>query len=90
MKDPLTVTALAHASACGFANPEVRGVCRDLAFPGTAAFWVGDRDNPDARLGVLINTEIGVIEEFNARDYEVGVLPAGGLKAFFITEANHG
>jgi len=90
MRDPLAATALAHAAACGFSNPEVLGVCRDLAAPGTAAFWVGDRDNQDARLGVLINVEIGVIEEFNAREYKIGELPQGGLLAFFTTEAHHG
>jgi hypothetical protein len=89
MKDPLEPTALAHATACGFELPKVLGVCRDLAAPGTVAFWVGDQSNRDALLGVLINDNVGVIEEFDSHDYQVGVLPAGGLKHFFTTEDDH-
>ena len=77
--DLLEVWALDHARQCDFKQPVILARASDMRMPLTAAFWVGDKDNPDARAGIVVNRFTGVLTEFNAHELAPGELPPGGV-----------
>jgi hypothetical protein len=75
--------ALNFATQCGFTDPAVAQVVADLRTPGTVAVWVQDQ-NSHATLGVLLNTRLRWLREFDSTEFSPGELPQGGITGLLL------